>query len=460
MNINDTIAGIATGDGYSALGIVRISGDKCEKAADTIFRPVKKRKLFENPRTPVLGFFVDSKTETHIDTVLVTWFPAGQSYTGEDMLEISTHGNPVILDKLMDELHRLDIRSALPGEFTYRAYYHAKIDLTQAEGINRLATALTITQASSAVKQAEGALSEKISAWREKLVELFSRLEGDIEFADDSEDTFFTAEAAEQSTRQIQNEIDELLSGYKYTRLMRNGVNVVITGRANAGKSTLFNLLLRTQRSIVTPTPGTTRDVVSETLDIDGLAVRLFDTAGLEEHEGELEKEGVRRARMQLKEADLVVALFDSSREITDEDIKILAETEGLKRIVVFNKDDLPSALKSDHLPDDVSRETISISALNKTGIDRLKKAILNTLGWKNPVSEGTLIIQSRRQKEILERLSSAMVRIHNSLETGEGHEILSIHVREALSIVDSLTGSLDMEDIYNRIFSNFCVGK
>jgi tRNA modification GTPase len=460
MNINDTIAAVATPDGYSALGMIRVSGDDVIETGRKVFRSKTGKDFKDNPRRPLLGFFLDPVKSTPLDTVLLTFFPSGSSYTGEEMLEISCHGNPLILERAVDILNSLGVRTAMPGEFTYRAYLNGKVDLSQAEGINRLAGALTLTEASSALSLAEGALGEKIKSWKKELVEMYSRLEGEIEFSGESGDSFFAPEEEKKRLSILLADLDEMLADYKFSAMMRAGVSVVITGRANSGKSTLFNLLLKSERSIVTDLPGTTRDVVSEMIEIEGLAVRLFDTAGIEEHEGETEKEGVRRARAHLREADLVILLLDSSRALTEGDREILDATGNMNRLIVLNKKDLKSKIGGSEITENVSRETLKISALKKTGIDALKKAFLRSLGWKQPADSSPVLLQSRRQKELLTRFKSSIESFLAELEKETGEEIATLYLRDALKPLDEITGQTEIEDVYNMIFSHFCVGK
>ncbi|MBN2135059.1 MAG: tRNA uridine-5-carboxymethylaminomethyl(34) synthesis GTPase MnmE [Acidobacteria bacterium] len=461
MRLDDTAAAIATSTGYAALGTIRISGGLVLSVIQQIFQPAFEITEEFPTRKPVLGHFIDINRNKPIDQVLLTFYKSPSSYTGEDMAEISFHGNPLILDKAMEILNSLGVRTAEPGEFTYRAYLYGKIDLTQAEGINNLAGALTLTEARAALESAMGGLKERISEWKTELIQMFSRLEGEIEFSEETEGTFFNLEDEMSHVEKILGELDDILGNYKYSRLLRKGVDVVITGRANAGKSTLFNRLLKTDRVIVTATPGTTRDVVSESIDLDGLPVRLYDTAGLEEHEGELEKEGVFRARKMSEEADFLIILIDGSKELTGEDLKIIENAGNKPGIIVFNKSDLSGTDNPEKKKlGDVSRETIQISALKDSGIDELKRNIINSIGWNRQEARSGILLQSRRQHELMLRFRHSLQAFLSSLSDDFREEISAIHLRDALKPLDEVTGAVNIEDVYNIIFSSFCIGK
>jgi len=460
MNINDTIAAIATPVGYSAIGMIRISGDRCKSIIGKLFVNETGIDPSAKPRQQVLGQIVDPLHETPIDRTVAVFMKAPNSYTGEDMIELSCHGNPLILEKIMSVLNSQGVRSAQEGEFTYRAYLNGKMDLTQAEAINRLAQAMTTAEVESALHQVDGELRDKINSWEDKLTGTISRLEAEIEFSADQAESFFDVEKEIAHLKAIFDEVDRLLKSYRFGSMLRHGVDVVITGRANTGKSTLFNLLLESDRSIVTDIPGTTRDVVSETIDIEGLPIRLHDTAGIEEHTGVMEKEGVKRARIRLEDADIILVLLDGSREYREKDKEILNITEGKKRIVLINKDDLEKHLNEGDIPEHVSRETIRVSALKNYGIDRLKKQIIKALGWKQPNTIDTPLLQSRRQKELLLRFKSALSKSIDTLKNDFSEEIAAIELRSALAPLGEVTGAFDIEGIYDRIFSNFCIGK
>lgn len=460
MNIRDTIAACATPAGRSAIAVIRISGDECSAILSKIFYPLSTQPLSETPRIYRTGRITDPVKRETIDKGMAVFFPGPASYTGEDIAEISSHGNPIVVDRIMTALNRLGARTAEPGEFTYRAFLNGKMDLTQAEAVNALTNAATTLQALSAVEQISGSFGDTIRLWREKIIDITSRLEADIEFSDDAGGRFAEKEALSAEASFLIAEADRALEGCRIGDLLGRGADVVIAGRTNTGKSTLFNRLVKSERAIVTDIPGTTRDVISETVELEGLPVRLHDTAGLREYEAALDKEGVNRARKMMAEADLIILMLDASSELTPEDLEIIESTNGRERIIVWNKGDLSTAVNGEKLPPDVSRETWIISALKGEGIGGLINTIISHLGWNRPETGSVQILHSKRQKDLLLRFRKALEALLEEINGDFREEIASIHLREALQMLDDVLGATSAEEIYNRIFSQFCIGK
>jgi tRNA modification GTPase len=460
MNIQDTIAASATPAGRSAIAVIRISGDECRQVISKIFKTSSSKPLSETPRFFSLGTILDPSTSETIDQGMAVFFAGPSSYTGEDMAEISSHGNPLIIERIMTVLNNLGIRTAEPGEFTYRAFLNGKMDLTQAEAVNALANAVTTLQAYSALEQMEGSFGEKIREWKDLILGIISRLEADIEFSDDTGDRFTGRETLAAEVRPLLTEVDKALEGCRLDDVLGKGADVVIAGRTNTGKSTLFNLLVHSERAIVTEIPGTTRDVITETIEIDGLPVRLHDTAGLKEYETALDREGVSRARRQISGADLIILMLDASSELTGEDFDIIEATKGRERIIVWNKADLDVKKENSVLPPDVSRETLKISALKGDGIADLKHSIASRLGWNHDEAESVPILHSGRQKDLLIRLHTSLEELLIEINGDFREEIASIHLHNSLKVLDDVLGMTSADEIYDRIFSQFCIGK
>jgi tRNA modification GTPase len=459
MNIQDTIAAPATPHGRSAVAVIRVSGDECRNIISKIFKPDFKPSPDDSPRRETVGRIIDPHTGEILDRSMLVFFAAPASYTGEDMIEISTHGNPVITADIMTLLNSIGVRIAEPGEFTYRAFLNGKMDLTQAEAVGALAEASGSAETRSALAQMEGSIGSKLREWKDTMLDLSSRLEADIEFSGESGERYIEQATLIERAEALKADAGRMLDGYRLGGAVKKGAEVVIAGRANTGKSTLFNSFVKSSRSIVTDIPGTTRDVISESVEIEGFPVRLHDTAGLEEHEGPLEREGVNRAYKRIMEADVVILLLDGSAALTDADRNALDKTAGMKRIVAVNKTDIGLKMVIEQLPDDVSRETLCISALTGEGLETLKKTVLTRLGWGDATGS-TPILQSERQKDLLLRFDSALEGLITELKADFREEIASIHIRSALKPLEEVLGVSAADDIYNRIFSSFCIGK
>jgi len=459
MNIQDTIAAAATPAGRSAVAVIRVSGDECRVIISKIFKTDFKTSPSGSPRRQTVGRVIDPRTGETLDKAMLVFFEKPSSYTGEDMIEISTHGNPVILEKIIAVLNSLGVRTAEPGEFTYRAFLNGKMDLTQAEAVGALTNAATSIEARNALMQLKGNIGAKIREWKETILDISSRMEADIEFSGETGERYIEKSVLIERASFLKAEAERLLEGYRLGSVLKRGADVVIAGRANTGKSTLFNSLVRSSRAIVTNIPGTTRDVISESIEMEGMPVRLHDTAGLEEHEGPLEREGVSRAYQRIADADLVILLLDGSTELTDADRNALKATDGKKRIVALNKADIGRKTGNEQFPRNVSRETFSISALTGEGLDALKNAILAHLGWDDATGS-TPILQSERQRDLLLRFCAALNDLLAELEGDFREEIASIHLRSALKPLEEVLGAASADDLYDRIFSSFCIGK
>ena len=464
MNIiDDTIVAISTPPGQSGIGIVRLSGpDAISIAAKSFFSP-KEPEAVNLSKTPShtlkYGFIKNEKGET-IDEVLLTVMRGPSTYTREDIVEINAHGGIVPLKEVLRLLMRRGARLAQPGEFTKRAFLNGRIDLAQAEAIADFIRAKTVSQARISMKQLEGALSDEILKIKDVLVETAVQLEASIDFSDE-ELELDSNEVLPDKLKGINLRIENLLSQGESGKILREGVKVVIAGRPNVGKSSLLNTLLSQERAIVTPFPGTTRDTIEEEIELGGCLVRLVDTAGLCKTEDFLEKEGVKRTEMSLKESDLVIFLLDGSFKITREDREIFSAFNGKKTILAINKIDLPLRLDEKALSGfSPAAPVVKISATQRINIEGLLKTVKGLL-WKGEIEpKGDEIIVSLRHEEIFKNVNGKILEVIRGFKERKGEELIAIDVKEAISHLGEITGEVRNEDVLDRIFSKFCIGK
>jgi tRNA modification GTPase len=458
MPLDDTIAAIATPPGVGGIGIIRISGPLAETIARLLCRspkgaiPLKSHQLYH-------ARIISPATGAILDEALITLMRKPRSYTGEDLLEIQGHGNPLILETVLTEVVRAGARLAAPGEFTRRAFLNNRIDLTQAEALMGLMTARTGRGLEIAHTQMQGALHRRIEALRQALTEILATLEAAIDFSEDEGERHHPAAAA-----QLQNVLDqirEMLSTYREGRMIREGANAVIIGRPNVGKSSLLNRLLGENRAIVTAIPGTTRDFIEEDIDIRGIAVRLTDTAGLRNPDNIIEKEGIERVWEKLSAADLVILVLDGSALLTGEDHDILEKTKSHNIIPVINKADLEHLLNNRDLqawlPD---VEPLRISAKTGFGIPALKENIYRRLTGEQAEQAAEIVITQIRHKTALEKTIGHLLQARESLTNAMSFEFVAFDLREALDSLGEVVGVTTSEDVLDRIFANFCIGK
>ena len=448
FSTTDTIVAIATPAGRGGIGVVRISGPSAAKVANTLLQ-------LDTPLRPRYATFA----RTEGDQVVATSFPAPHSYTGEDVVEISAHGSPVVLRQIVEQAMALGARLAEPGEFTLRAFLNGRIDLVQAEAVADLIDAVTPLQARAAFDQLEGTLTERIASIDSTLFDLIAKLEASLDFPDEG---YHFLEAGETGTtlRALEHTIDALLCDVKRGRLIREGARVAITGRPNVGKSSLFNALLGSGRAIVTATPGTTRDLVTETVDINGLRLDLVDSAGVRATSDEVEMEGVSRARQAWATADLVLVVTDRSVSIEPADRELLRETASAPRLIVAAKSDLPAAWEST----DIDSPVISVSSRTGVGLDGLRTAIRTTLDGSEPaVARDTAAVTNVRHAALLDRARAALRRAVDAVEAPGGpvaEEFVLTDLEDARAALEEVTGKRASEDLLHHIFSRFCIGK
>ena len=453
----DTIVAIATPPGRGGIGIVRLSGPQARHLLTPLLR------LQSSSLLPGRAHYCEIVDDgDRLDEAVVTYFAGPHSYTGEDVLEVAAHGSPVILDLLVRRALSAGARLARPGEFTERAFLHGRLDLTQAEAVRDLIAAETLYQARVAAEQLGGALSRRVAPAKEKLVALIALLEAGIDFAEDDLEVTPNAEIARQ-LNEVQSLLQPIAASFREGRLVHNGLTMAIVGRPNAGKSSLFNRLVERERAIVTATPGTTRDVVAERIALGGIPVELMDTAGLRETADEAESHGIARTQAAMADADLVLLLLDAATVVdpegrfalTPQDQSLLAGLADRSPVVVMNKCDIaqPAALPAEFA------EMAVVSALTGEGVAELRAQLLARVrGSENAAEQGMLT--SLRHYEALSGCLEALQRAQAALEQQVPHEMLLLDLYATLQQLDQLTGATTADDILNRIFSTFCIGK
>lgn len=457
----DTITAIATPIGEAAIGVIRMSGKKAFEIADRIFS--SKKGLFPS-RTESFhalhGHIVDPEKGHFLDEVLLLVMKKPHTYTCQDMVEIHGHGGIVSLREILDLLVREGARLARPGEFTERAFLNGRLDLSQAEAVLDVIRSKTDASLRSAVDQLGGSLSKKVKLLRDELLDCLVHVEGSIDFPDEDIEIMKEEKLLKRFT-QVGQDLEKLFQSSQAGIVFREGLTAVIAGRPNVGKSSLLNALLRQNRAIVTPIPGTTRDAIEETANIRGIPVRLVDTAGIQETDCQIEAEGVSRSRTYLERADLVLFVLDGSESATAEDLNLLNDIQSRPAIYVINKQDLPQRLNVEDLFRVKNGTTfVKLSATKGEGIDLLEEAIEHSV-WhgKTRVSEGTMITNTRH-REALRRSLQSVHAAAEALSRQSPPEIIAVDLRAALEALGEIVGEVFTEDLLDKIFSQFCIGK
>lgn len=454
--LDDTIIAVSTPMGFGGLGVVRISGKRTLQIIKKIFKTKGNQQKIPS-RRPILGFLFDSANNEKFEEAYLTYFPKPHTYTREDLVEISCHGSPVILEEVVRLGIKAGARHATPGEFTLRAYLNGRLDILQAEAINDLITAASLEQAKISFRQLEGSLSKTTNSLRKQIIQLLSQIEASIEFPD--EDFSISSKMIARTLRRAEKTLKKLISSYDLGKALSEGLLLAITGRANVGKSTLFNALLEKDRAIVTPFPGTTRDYLQETIKIRDALFTLTDMAGLDTPNHPIEKEGIKRGKELASAGDGILLVFDASRKESREDIKLLEKFHDKKALLLFNKTDLPVKMDLKKIEGlNKKMPSLSISALKGTNLNQLKEMIFSHFVPKRSGSEEVLL--SLRQKLLFEDILSYLKKAMRMLEDGYSEEIYVEEIRKIIPLVGQLTGEIKDEDVLTSIFNKFCVGK
>jgi tRNA modification GTPase len=461
LKLDDTIAAIATPLGAGGLGVIRVSGPQAVALARVVFRDRGGRVVDALPSHRVrFGSIVDPRTGAKLDEVLLTYMRGPRSYTGEDVVEISAHGGIGVLARILEALVAAGARLAEPGEFTKRAFVNGRLDLAQAEAVIDLIHAQTEESHRLALAQLEGGLSQAIMGMREALLEVLAYVEGAMEFPEEDLE-LLPWDALLARVSDVEARSAALLDTFQAGRVLRDGVQAVIVGRPNVGKSSLFNALLAANRAIVTPIPGTTRDTLEEVANLRGYPFRLVDTAGIRTAADAIEREGIERTRRSLEAADLILLVLDRSEALTPDDEQAIAAVQGKRGLVVLNKADLPAALEAQRLADALPEwPSVTVSCKEQRGLERLSEAMLDAVlhGRERP-REGPMLTKLRHW-QALHHAQQSLQQARQAMEQRLSGEFIALDLREALEWLGEIVGLNYTEDLLDKIFSEFCIGK
>ena len=454
-----TIVAISTASGNGGIGIIRLSGKDTFKIIDRIFIPKNKKKEIKGYNIKY-GNIVNPKNNETIDEVLVSYFVSPKSYTTEDMCEINSHGGMVVEKRILEICLENGAELAEPGEFTKRAFLNGRIDLSQAEGIIDLINSKSDMEAKESIGQLEGYLSKKIKEIKQKMLDIMVDIEVTIDYPEYDVEEVTNTKALKELTY-IKEKLTSLEESFNKGKILKSGIKTVILGKPNAGKSSLLNAMLKEDRAIVSDIEGTTRDTIEEYINIEGVALKLIDTAGIRDTDNKIEKIGVEKSKKLAESADLIIAIIDNSRNIDDDDKKILEIIKDKNAIIVLNKVDIND--KNEYNEKEVTnlcKPIIKISAKEEKGLDNLYKEILKLFEIHDISSNNEVLITNERHKKQINKAKENIERAINSLKDNMPVDILSIHIKEALNDLGEITGENVSENIINEIFSKFCLGK
>ncbi len=455
----DTIAAIATALGESGISIVRVSGKNSLEIVNKIFRGKNNRTLLDiRSYSMRYGFIVEEKTGELLDEVLVSFMKAPKSYTAENTVEINCHGGILAAKKVLEEVIRSGARMAEPGEFTKRAFLNGRIDLSQAEAVIDIINSKTEISMKAAVQQSKGKISKEVNLLREDLLEIIASIEATVDYPEaDLEE--ITSDEVSLKLKKILNRMDYMLSNAEEGKIIREGLSIVIVGKPNVGKSSLLNSLIMENRAIVTDVPGTTRDVIEEYMNIDGIPVKIIDTAGIRKTDNLVEKIGVKKSKERIDSSDLIILMLDSSKELDDEDEKIINYINDKKYIILLNKIDIGDKIDLDNICGLNSKFVIKTSIKLGKGLDKVKICI-KELFFKGEIKPADLFITNVRHKESLIRARENCVEALDALKNTSAIDLASIDMRNAWINLGKITGDTLEENIIDKIFSQFCLGK
>ncbi len=456
----ETIAAIATPIGEGGINIVRLSGPNSLPIVQKIFRSKKLKDIYSlEPLKVCLGEIIDPQTNNTLDEVLITFFKAPNSYTCEDVIEISCHGGVLVSSKILQLVLDHGAVLAKPGEFTKRAFLNGRLDLMQAEAVTDVIHAASEKALKSALFQLQGKLSQKLSKIYDQLIGILTQLEAAIDFPEDGLE-FQIKKELEQKIRTVKQQIFELIESFKQGKIYREGIKVAIVGKPNVGKSSLLNTLLQEDRAIVTNTPGTTRDVIQEQLCIKDIHINILDTAGLRHAPGAIEEEGISRARNSLAQADLALVVFDGSEPVDANDDMLIQEVGLKKKLVIINKIDLPQKIAEDDLLNRLNEsECFQISTTLETGMEALLEALYKKVVGGPTFSE-EYVITRERHREALSQVHDALDRVGDSLLADLSEDLIAVDLNIALEQLGGILGKSFLDDMLDQIFDDFCIGK
>ena len=457
----DTIAAISSAVGEAGIGIVRLSGQEAISISNNIFIGVNKKALVDaENRRMLYGHIVDNIDNHLIDEVLIVSMKAPHTYTREDVVEIYCHGGIIPVKKILDLLLKNGARLAEPGEFTKRAFLNGRLDLSQAEAVIDIINSKTDKSHEVSMNQLEGSLSKKVNNIMDTIISMIAYIEASIDFPEDDIEEITYEELEEKATCVIY-EIKQLLATFNRGKILRDGLKTVILGKPNVGKSSLLNAMLRENRAIVTDIPGTTRDIIEEYLNIDGIPLKIIDTAGIRDTQNIVEKIGVDKAKESTAFADLIIAIFDVSRDLSQEDIKIIELIKGKKSLVLLNKTDLPNRYTKKDLEKLLEEQDVLYTSItNEVGIDILEDAIKKMFYSGDLELNSELVVTNMRHKNQLEKALKNMESAYNDIKIFIPLDCIEVDLRDCWENLGEISGESISEDILDRIFSEFCIGK
>ena len=454
--MSNTIVAISTATGIGGIGIVRMSGEESFNILNKIFKPLNKNDNKIKGYSIKYGNIIDSGEI--IDEVLVSYFKSPKSYTKENMCEINSHGGTVVMKKILDLCIRNGAEIAEPGEFTKRAFLNGRIDLSQAEAVIDIINAKTDKEAKVSIEQLEGNLSNKIKEIRKIIISIMADIEATIDYPEyDIEEV--TNERILKTLDEVSNILDSLEKSFYNGKILREGITTAIVGRPNSGKSSLLNLILNEERAIVTDVEGTTRDTIEEFVSIDGIPLKIIDTAGIRKAKDQVEKIGVEKALEIAEKSDIVIAIFDRSREFNDEDEQILKLIENKNAIILLNKSDLKCKMNMFKF-EKINKPIIEISVKNQDGIDKLYNAISDMFKLKEIANNGETIVSNVRHKNIIINSKKNLEKAKETVKSNMPIDIISTYLKEILEELGKITGETVTDDVISEIFSKFCLGK